>query len=527
MNRFLLITKVQLLNVFKQSNRKKSFLNLGSYTLGALIMCGLGIYYSATLFSSMPPELYSSVPYFTAYVVSFLVFIMGISTSRGMLFGFKDLDLLKAMPFTEKEIVFSKIAVFTLTEYAYAGSFYLPVIVYFGIKAGMSWLYYILALVGFTALPFIPIVLSSFIGMGLEKVSAGRKHGDLIKNILGVVVFFAIYGFSMYTSFSNSSGSMAGFVSLNTYFEKFLFAAKWYMDGCIQNNVLLVLASMALSVAVYVLFLYFYSGTVMKINAKANQGYHVENFKVKTVKENTVFKALFLKEKDRFFKNFLYVFNTAFGMILLAAGSIYLVFNRNMIIEGMRAVLSSDNNLYTMLSQVIILAIIFFGQMTCTTSSSVSLEGKSLWIIKSLPVTVRQIFWSKILLNVVIILVPSVISLLMFGIAFGFGPLYYLTGLLFITASALGVSMFGLMMNLLFPKLEYENEQEVIKQSMAAFLGVMVPMFAGMGILGFFFAMGEENVYLFYIILLIYLVLDGILYLLLQKTGVKKYNALI
>ena len=63
---------------------------------------------------------------------------MGISTSRGMLFGFKDLDMLKAMPFTEREIVFSKIAVFTLTEYAYAGSFFLPVILIFGIKAGMA-----------------------------------------------------------------------------------------------------------------------------------------------------------------------------------------------------------------------------------------------------------------------------------------------------------------------------------------------------------------------------------------------------
>ena len=38
MNRFLLITKVQLLNVFKQSNKKKSMLNLGSYPIGAIVM---------------------------------------------------------------------------------------------------------------------------------------------------------------------------------------------------------------------------------------------------------------------------------------------------------------------------------------------------------------------------------------------------------------------------------------------------------------------------------------------------------
>lgn len=527
MNRFLLITKVQLLNVFKQSNKKKKMLNLGSYTIGAIVMFGVGIYYSALLFSSVPPEAYAAIPFFMAYMVTFLVFVMGISTSRGMLFGFKDLDLLKAMPFTEREIVFSKITVFTLTEYAYAGAFYLPVIVFFGIKAGMGWLFYVLALVGYTTLPLFPIALSSLIGMGLEKISAGRKHSDLIRNVVGVVFFVIIYAGSMYASFQNGAGAASGFLSLNVYFEKVLFLATWYMKGAISNNVLLVLASMAVSIIIYVLFIYTYSGTVMRINAKANQGYHVTNFKVKTVKQNTVFKALFLKEKDRFFKNFLYVFNTAFGMILLAGGSIYLMFNRNLILNGLSEILQGDTNLLKIISQILIIGIIFFGQMTCTTSSSISLEGKSLWIMKSLPITVKQIFWSKILLNVVVIVIPSSISLFMLGLTFSFGLLYYLMGLLFIIASSFGISMFGLLMNLLFPKLEYENEQEVIKQSLAAFLGVMVPMMAGMGMMVFFFTCMDQFPYLFELILLAYIIIDVIQYLLLMKQGTKKFEALI
>jgi len=115
----------------------------------------------------------------------------------------------------------------------------------------------------------------------------------------------------------------------------------------------------------------------------------------------------------------------------------------------------------------------------------------------------------------------------MLGLTFGFNPLYYLTGLLFIIASALGVSMFGLLMNLFFPKLEYENEQEVIKQSLAAFLGVMIPMFAGLGMMGFFFVNAGNNPYLFEVILLIYIILDAIQYLLLMKIGTKKFDALI
>lgn len=527
MNRFLLITKVQLLNVFKQSNKKKSMLNLGSYTIGAIVMAGVGIYYSVLLFSGIPPEAYNSVPFFMVYMITFLVFIMGISTSRGMLFGFKDLDMLKAMPFTEREIVFSKIAVFTLTEYAYAGSFFLPVILIFGIKAGMSWMFYVLALIGYIALPLLPISLSSLIGMGLEKISAGRKHSELIKNVLGVVFFVAIYAVSMYAGFSSSSSQGSAFLGMNQYFEKVMILSKWYMEGAINNNVLLVLASMAVSIAVYIAFLYFYSGTVMKINARSNQGYHVTNFQVKKEKMNSVFKAVFIKERERFFKNFLYVFNTAFGMLVLMGGSIYLAFNKSFMIEVAGEVLRANSDMYALVSQIFILGIIFFGQLSCTTSSSISLEGKSLWIMKSLPVTVKQIFWAKMLVNILIIMIPSTISLIMLGLVFGFGLDYYLLGLVFISASALGISMFGLLVNLHFPKLEFENEQEVIKQSMAAFIGAMVPMFGGMGMIILFFASGASISFMFYIFIIVYIVIDIFLYIILMDDGKRKFESLI
>ncbi len=115
----------------------------------------------------------------------------------------------------------------------------------------------------------------------------------------------------------------------------------------------------------------------------------------------------------------------------------------------------------------------------------------------------------------------------MLGLTFSFGLLYYLMGLLFIIASSFGISMFGLLMNLLFPKLEYENEQEVIKQSLAAFLGVMVPMMAGMGMMVFFFTCMDQFPYLFELILLVYIIIDVIQYLLLMKQGTKKFEALI
>jgi ABC-2 type transport system permease protein len=166
------------------------------------------------------------------------------------------------------------------------------------------------------------------------------------------------------------------------------------------------------------------------------------------------------------------------------------------------------------------------GEMTCTTSSSISLEGKSLWIMKTLPVTTSQVFWSKMMINILLIIIPSSISLILLGIVFGFQWLYYICGLVFIAAAAFGISMFGLLMNLAFPKLAYENEQEVIKQSMPAFLGVMIPMFVGILMLMGFFMFGQEVDGLFYIYLAVFAVLDIVMYAILMSTGKKKYNSL-
>ena len=48
--------------------------------------------------------------------------------------------------------------------------------------------------------------------------------------------------------------------------------------------------------------------------------------------------------------------------------------------------------------------------MTCTTCVSLSLEGKNVWIIKSLPIAPKMIYDSKILMNLSLSIPASLIS---------------------------------------------------------------------------------------------------------------------
>lgn len=526
MKNFLLLTKVQLLNVFKQSNKKKSRIQMSTYLITALAMLFCGVFYTNMFFDMYDASQYATIPYSMTYIVTLLIIMMGMNTSQGMLFGFKDFDMLKALPITDKELVLSKIVVYTVAEFISAAFFLGPVMVITGLRMNLGVTYYLFSLIGFFTVPLIPIVLASFIGSVVQKLSAGRKYADLIKNVIGIVFFLVFYIGYMYMTISKQA---LDFTAMNNIMGNIVITAKWYVQSAMEGNVLYLLASMGLSLVVYLLFVYIYSKNIVNINIQGNVGYHEKNFKMKLTKSNSIFMALFKKEEQRFFKNFLYVFNTAFGMMLLVCAAVFVLFNQNEIVSFVKMLVASDAQVSALIGELIVLVIFIASQLTCTTGCSISLEGKSFWIMKTLPIDELEVFWSKILVNVLLIVIPSTLSLVLLGIGFGLSWLYYVQGLLLILFSSLAISFFGLFTNLLFPKLQFANEQEVIKQSLASFVSVLVPMMISFVVMGLYFnfALDKGVPYVLWYIIIGYGVVAAILYFLLIKVGVKKYRALI
>lgn len=117
--------------------------------------------------------------------------------------------------------------------------------------------------------------------------------------------------------------------------------------------------------------------------------------------------------------------------------------------------------------------------MCCTTMASVSLEGKSLWILQSMPVNMKDIMNSKILVNLTATVPGALISatMLVIGMKPGLagGVVYYLLLLAF----GVGTAVWGLLINLMIPNYEWESETQVVKQSLPAFLGMFPLMLLG------------------------------------------------
>ena len=171
------------------------------------------------------------------------------------------------------------------------------------------------------------------------------------------------------------------------------------------------------------------------------------------------------------------MFNTSFGLILAVIVPIILGIKGQDVFDDflMGYGVSSDLSL----SVIFYFFILFVGAMTSISSSSISLEGKTINITKSLPISEKTILQSKILTCFAIELPFIMFSDVLFFIMFKPNISYIILITILSFVVILLTACIGLIANLKYPKMNASNDTEVVKQSISAMIGV----FSGMGIL--------------------------------------------
>lgn len=111
--------------------------------------------------------------------------------------------------------------------------------------------------------------------------------------------------------------------------------------------------------------------------------------------------------------------------------------------------------------------------MTCTTSVSLSLEGKNLWILKSLPITKEEIYKGKMLFNLLLQIPTALISSALLAVRFRVTGMTLITLFVYPVAAAFAGTVWGLFINLKLPVYNWTNETTVVKQSAASFFALI------------------------------------------------------
>ena len=418
--------------------------------------------------------------YFSVFMIaSFsIVFIFSIFETKSELFECRDNDLLLSMPIKPKDIVISRISVVLVYNYIEELIIMLPCIIFYAIFSRGDIVGIFGAIVVSLLLPLFATALASGVGYLVALISKRIKKNSFV-TLAFSMIFLLAYMFGYTALMENAEGFFEGGSELLPSDIPILY----FIGSAARFSPLSIICLAALSVGSAFIAYYVISKSYIKL-VTDNKGEKRSLYKEEKLELKSPIFALTVKELKRFFSSATYMLNTGFGLIFEVFVAVFAIVKRESLLEIID-VLSNEIPYLSggdILAPLMIAALVFVGGLSTISSCALSLEGKNLWVLKTLPIRERDVMIAKVLPHIIVSIPPTLISAVLLIIASSapviYWPFFVLTPIAAIVFSA----FLGLVINVAFPKFEYDNEAQPVKQSLSVFLTMIIQMLGGSAI---------------------------------------------
>lgn len=477
----LTLLRLRFLSLFGAASRKKrskGFVIFMAVVYLYLIFCIGALFY--LMFSAIcKPFAMLGLSWFyfcLAGLFGFIFSLVGtVFFAQAQLYNAKDNELLLSMPIPPSAILTSRMVFLWLMDFGMNLPVLLPAAMVYGAQIGFSATGYLAQVLLALLLPCLSLALSTLAAWG---VSALTRRLGRFKTLMTMVLSIAFLGIYFY-GYSQMQALLTLLVqNAATLAGKARAALPLYHLGLAAMGNLPSLALTALLCLVpLVLVLLLLSKTFIAL-ALAPKGDARRKGKLGAVRVQSASRALLGRELKRLTASAPYMMNAGTGILMLVILTVFAFLKRGDLVAIFTALPVSP-------AAAAALAVSFLMSMTLFTAPSVSLEGKNLWIIQSLPVSPRAVLSAKVRLHLILSLPPVVICTPLVAIAMGeTAPLSCLAALALPLATAWLMAVVGLTMNLLFPKLDWVNETAAVKQGASIVLTMLIGMTAALIALG-------------------------------------------
>ncbi|MEG2119631.1 MAG: hypothetical protein RRY53_04690, partial [Pseudoflavonifractor sp.] len=288
------------------------------------------------------------------------------------------------------------------------------------------------------------------------------------KALLTNLLYFGSFGVLMVAifrvSFSASGGSQA-LVGIEGMFGPWALPLRLTRDA-ICGSPLAIPALFLLCVLPFLLVVWLFSTRYKRILTGLKSQSARSDYKLGSLSATGRRNALLGKEASRFFGTPIYFFNAGFGLLMLPVLAVLAAVFRGKIRDLLGQLTPQMGALP--LALILLATVGFFVSTVAITASSISLEGRQLWILKEAPVSTAEIFAAKVNFQMLLCLPIVALSLLLLWFAFPLSPAEGVLLLLAALIYSVAVAYLGLLLNLRFPKLDAVNDTMVVKNSISA-----------------------------------------------------------
>lgn len=506
-------------NIKKATTLKKALF----VTLYLLIVLIFFAYSSALayLFASALLPTASWLYYLLFMAISLtLIFVLGIFEAKTELFECKDNDLLLSMPIKPRDIVAARTLVILIYNYVINIVIMLPAIVMYAIFA-KSFVGVLGGILIFILVPIFATALASVGGYLVAEITRKLKFKNLITVVL-TLVFMTLYFIGM-ELFGNNIGSIIqSLAGLSvTIGEKYKILK--FIGNAALLKPLPFLCVAAVSILAGAIAYFCISSSYIRIVTNRT-GTKKAVYKEKKLKVTSPVLALAKKDIRHFFSSPLYVLNGAFGLLMGIALGVFMIVKSDLV-----DLLATQMAFSKEAVACIAFAILNLATSTVIISAcSLSVEGKSFWIIKSMPTDARSVIFSKTVMQFLVSVPPIFVSSILILAAARPAPYYWIIFIIAPQLANLFYSFTGILINVALPKFTYENEAQAVKQSLSTLLQMLISMLvSAAALVAIFFASLKGDLLAILLLIGVPVLLLSIEAVFLLKPAEKCYNKLI
>lgn len=477
------LIKKQLLELFqtyyvdkKTGKARKKAGTVLFFLLFAVIMVGLGFVFYNISTSMGAYVLNRGINWLYFAMLGLLSIALGLFGSvfntYASVYLPKDNELLLSLPIPAKKLLLARTTSVYLMSLLYSGWIWIPAIIAYYVMVPLTVTNIVFPILLTFVIALFVSILSCLLGFVVAIIASKAKGKSFLTVALSLIVMVGYY--------------VVYFKIVNSLDEVLLHLDEWgdtvkswlhyvyYLGLAADGEIVPMLVITGLTILGGYICLTVLSKSFLKIAITSDKTKKKENVKVDFSAVSPE-KALLKREFKHFTSVPAWMLNGGLGLLLLPIGTITAIIKHDAIRGLLEGMTEESSGFMAALPVLVVAAICLVISTNVITPVSISIEGKSLWIMQSLPVDSWKIIRAKESMGVRLNSIPVAFAVIAFGKILQYEMwqimLMFFTALVYIYFNA----DMGLMLNLKKPNFSWTSEASVTKEG----LPVLLSMFGG------------------------------------------------
>lgn len=449
----------------------------------AVVFCGMFAYLFNELAGSYHAAGLDWLYFAMAGLMALAFSIIGsVFITQSQLYDARDNDLLLSLPISPRQILLSRMVPLLALDFAFCAMVMGPAYVVYLMQVGCAPMGIAAMLLSLVAVPVLSLSLTCLLGWLLHQLL--RRMNPSLASAIYLIVFLGLY-FYVYSQAGKILNAMAaGGAAMAGALKLWAWPLYAMGQGC-TGNAGLLLAFLGITAAVSALVYWFLSVTFLRSAVLQRKSRKGQKLDLGQLQAGSVSGALRRKELRRFLGSPVYLTNMGLGIVLIPVLAVLGILFRRDVLRFLNLI----PGLFQQAPLLVAAAVGFLVTTVCVSTPSVSLEGKSIWILKSLPLTARQILLAKLRFHCLLAAPVSMVSGLALALTYGFAVADTVLCTLFPGVLGILCGVLGLVCGLKWARLDWTSEAGPCKQS-AALLITMLGLMALLMVVAVVYAVG-------------------------------------